>query len=57
LLRRTFASFEPSERRLIGELIARGGTPVPIRDLDPDLDAERVATALATMAQLLGIDR
>ncbi len=56
LLRRTFCSFEPSERRLIGELIARDGGPAPRPELDPELDAERVAAALATVAELLGVD-
>jgi len=57
LLRRTFATFEPSERRLIGELVARDGAPVPAPVVDGDLDEERVALALATMADLLGVER
>jgi Family of unknown function (DUF5682) len=55
LLRRTFSTFEPSERRLIGELVVRdaaGGRPVMG---DGTLDAERVAVAVATMAELLGV--
>jgi hypothetical protein len=56
LLRRTFSTFEPSERRLIGELVARGGAAAPRAQVDERLDEERVALALATMAELLGID-
>ena len=54
LLRRTFSTFEPSERRLIGELVARGGSAVAAA-VDERLDEERASLALATVAELLGI--
>jgi hypothetical protein len=57
LLRRTFATFEPSERRLIGELVRRDGVPATVPAVDGELDEERVALALATMADLLGVER
>jgi hypothetical protein len=57
LLRRTFATFEPSERRLIGELVRRGsGSARPEPGAQDGLDEERVRAALATMAELLGVD-
>ena len=57
LLRRTFATFEPSERRLIGELVRRGGVGAPSDPgLAAGLDEERVRAALATMAALLGVE-
>jgi hypothetical protein len=57
LLRRTFATFEPSERRLIGELVRRGGAGTsPEPDAEDGLDEERVRAALATMAELLGVE-
>jgi hypothetical protein len=56
LLRRTFATFEPSERRLIGELVARGGAAASRTPVDDRLEEERAALALATMAALLGVD-
>jgi hypothetical protein len=57
LLRRTFATFEPSERRLIGELVRRDGAGAPPEaDAGDGLDDERVRAALATMAELLGLD-
>ena len=57
LLRRTFATFEPSERRLIGELVSRDGAGTGAAHGDEALDEERAAAALATMADLLGVDR
>jgi hypothetical protein len=57
LLRRTFSTFEPSERRLIGELVSRGASVGGGPALDEALDEERAAAALATMAELLGVDR
>ena len=57
LLRRTFATFEPSERRLIGELVRQDGAPAAAPTADGELDEERVALALATMAELLGVER
>jgi hypothetical protein len=57
LLRRTFATFEPSERRLIGELVRQNGAPAAAPTADGELDEERVALALATMAELLGVEQ
>jgi hypothetical protein len=57
LLRRTFATFEPSERRLIGELVRRDGMAATMSATEGELDGERVALALATMADLLGVER
>jgi Family of unknown function (DUF5682) len=57
LLRRTFSTFEPSERRLIGELVARESAGARPASADGTLDAERVALAVATMAELLGVQR
>jgi hypothetical protein len=57
LLRRTFSTFEPSERRLIGELVARGGAAAPRVLVDDRIDEERASVALATIAELLGVDR
>ena len=57
LLRRTFATFEPSERRLIGELVRRGGADAQgDAGLAAGLDEERVRAALATMAAMLGVE-
>ncbi|HEY8093737.1 MAG TPA: DUF5682 family protein [Acidimicrobiales bacterium] len=58
LLRRTFATFEPSERRLIGELVRRGPASASASPpVDHALDEERAAAALATMVELLGVSR
>jgi hypothetical protein len=56
LLRRTFSTFEPSERRLIGELVSRGPSTAVGPSLDDALDEERAAAALVTMAELLGVE-
>ncbi len=53
LLRRTFATFEVAERRQIGERIRRG-TNASDGGTGESLDADRVAAALQTIAQLLG---
>lgn len=55
LLRRTFGSFEPAERRSIGERVRSGEAPHTHRG-HVDLDAERVAAALVTIGALLGVD-
>lgn len=56
LVRRTFSSFEPAERRAIGERVRRGTSAAP--DLDDEwLDPERVAAGLETVALLLGRGR
>lgn len=54
LLRRTFGAFDAAERRSIGERVRTGEAPGTHRG-DVDLDPERVAAALETMAQLLGL--
>lgn len=53
LLRRTFARFELSERRHIGEQVRNPDAAVATAGAE--LDPDRVAAALATIAQLLGI--
>jgi hypothetical protein len=55
LLRRTFGSFEPAERRSIGERVRSGEAPHTHRG-HVDLDPERVAAALVTIGALLGVD-
>lgn len=57
LLRRTFGSFEPSERRLVGELVRRGEVPGGASAVVGDLDLERVEAVLATLRELLGVER
>ena len=54
LLRRTFGAFEPAERRAIGNRVRSGEDPGAARGV-VELDAERVAAALVTAAQLLGM--
>ncbi len=56
LLRRTFGAFEPAERRLIGEHVARGRATPPA-ELSSDLDPERTLAGLSTVRLMLGIDR
>ncbi len=59
MLRRTFGSFEPPVRRNLGEK-ARRGTSVSVAKIAPrqdgpdHFDAERAATVLPLLAQLLG---
>ena len=53
LLRRTFAVFEAAERRQIGERIRHGVPDDGLPD-SGELDPERVAAALQTIAALLG---
>lgn len=53
LLRRTFGSFEPAERRQLGALLARGIEPVAVAS--GELDPDRVAAGLATVRLLLGV--
>lgn len=56
LVRRTFARYQPAERRLIGEHVREGGT----RDRAPQpssaIDLARAAPAVATVARLLGLE-
>ncbi len=53
LLRRTFGAFEAAERRAIGERVRTGETPSAA--VSVELDPERVAAALVTVGQLLGV--
>jgi hypothetical protein len=62
LLRRTFSTFAPGERRLIGERIRRLAAGLPGEGGAPggsagwDVDDARAAPALAAAARLLGAD-
>jgi hypothetical protein len=56
LLRRTFGSFEPAERRQLGALIAARPHPAAAGFGD-QVDAERAAAAMATVRALLGAPR
>jgi hypothetical protein len=53
LLRRTFGTFEPAERRQLGERVRRGVAETTVAD-SGSLDAERVAAGLHTIGLLLG---
>jgi hypothetical protein len=53
LVRRTFATFSPAERRTLAGRIA-AGEATEARVAAPDLDAARVALALATVELILG---
>jgi hypothetical protein len=55
LLRRAFGSFASGERRAIGEQIKRGSKTRSGADDGDDLDYERAAPALATVALLMGL--
>ena len=55
LVRRTFARFEPGERRQVGTMVSSGGAVARAAD-DPDLDLVRGAPAIAKMAELLGLE-
>lgn len=55
LLRRTFGSFEPAERRQLGELLARGIGPDLLVGGDGGLDRTRVAHGLRIVRELLGL--
>ncbi len=58
-LRRTFGEFAPPERRAIGDKAARldgsGRPPVLAAPADDDLDEDRAATAVRTVAAILGL--
>jgi Family of unknown function (DUF5682) len=56
LLRRTFGAFDPAERRSIGERVRTGNAPAAHRG-QIELDPERVAAALHTVGELLGVNR
>ena len=54
LLRRTFGSFEPAERRQLGMLLA-DQTPAGTAGFGDGVDPQRAAAALVTVRQLLGV--
>jgi hypothetical protein len=56
VLRRTFATFSPAERRQIGERVRRGGQTAAAADADDELDHERAAQVLPVLAQILGVE-
>ena len=53
LVRRTFATFSPAERRMIGERVAARDVATR-RPQPPAYDLERAAPALATVELILG---
>jgi hypothetical protein len=53
LLRRTFGSFEPAERRQLGVLLEHGESPAPAV-FGAGVDATRAAAALVTVRLLVG---
>jgi hypothetical protein len=56
LLRRTFSTFTPSERRQMGQRVASGrARPLAGGLTDADLDVKRAESVLPRVAQLLGI--
>jgi hypothetical protein len=55
VLRRTFATFAPAERRQIGERVRHGARTAAVADLDADLDHERAAQVLPVLALILGV--
>jgi hypothetical protein len=57
LLRRTFSTFAPAERRQMGERVARGTTHAASPAVASDqFDEERANKALPLLARLLGLD-
>ncbi|MEJ7800719.1 MAG: DUF5682 family protein, partial [Ilumatobacter sp.] len=54
LLRRTFGAFESAERRQLGRLVA-GEEHEVVAGFGPGVDADRVAAALVTVRQMLGL--
>lgn len=58
LVRRTFSRYQPAERRQIGQHLrelGRGESPRRL-SADADIDLERAAPAVATVARLLGLE-
>jgi methyltransferase-like protein len=56
LLRRTFSSFTPPERRKLGEKVKSGGAASGIRMIrETDLDTERAQQGIPIVLQLLGL--
>jgi hypothetical protein len=56
VLRRTFATFAPAERRQIGERIRHGARASAVADAADELDHERAAQVLPVLAQILGVE-
>lgn len=54
LMRRTFARFQPGERKQLGDLVSRGPAAAAA-DAADDIDTERAMPAMAKVADLLGI--
>jgi hypothetical protein len=57
VLRRTFATFSPAERRQIGERVRQGGRMTAVADAEDELDHERAALVLPVLAQILGVEQ
>jgi hypothetical protein len=57
LLRRTFGAFDVAERRQLGQLLSAQGDGRPVAPYGWDLDEDRAASALVTVAALLGRDQ
>jgi len=56
LLRRTFSTFQPAERRQIGARVAGGAKQSTVVPIGPDeFDEERANKAMPILAQLLGL--
>lgn len=55
LMRRTFSSFTPPERRQIGERISQGQVLAPKSDKTTQINEERACLVLPTVAMLLGL--
>jgi hypothetical protein len=57
LIRRTFSTFEPPERRQMGERVKRGQSAAPVHTAtaDSSIDVTRAERVLPLLAQLLGI--
>ncbi|MES3020743.1 MAG: DUF5682 family protein [Pseudomonadota bacterium] len=54
LLRRTFATFEPAERRQLAQRVASGSVLLAASATDHEIDARRAALVLPILARLLG---
>jgi len=55
LLRRTFATFSPAERRQMGERVKRGTSAETPGIKEEELDSDRANAVLPIVAQLLGV--
>lgn len=56
LLRRTFARYQPPERRQLGRHLRELGTGIARREETGDVDLSAARPALATMARMLGLE-